>query len=612
MKKKRKWLADLLAAVMVLTMTPMAVFAAEDDGTIFISDGIRYRITDSGANTVEVIHSSQDEVAVNPPDVTYGGDIEIPQTVTYNNIEYSVTGIAAFAFVGAEIESISLPEGLLYIDAAAFYSSTLTSISIPASVERLGNENNAVNPVFPESLENVAFAEGSNLKIVGCGAFKGCAINEIILPDKVETIYSSAFSLCENLKSISLPDSVNDIGYGAFSGCDSLESINIPANADINAIDMEYTGGEKHLGALAGWSNVKNTTFSDGSKYEITDGVLYEDNILLAAVDENISSVDVKAETIEIVSNAFANCTSLASISLPDGLEVIGDNAFNYATNLGVSIPGLTLPNSEPVDALSFINIPSSVTEIGDNFLKGGIKDDGTSILVMQSTELPQFGDGMFAGIGENGIVIYYPANARNEYTDENSPLKEYLPSDETGEETAQQGYALTLKDESVNVCPGKGATLVLDEYEAVGSNMTLVFSSDNENALTVDNDGKVTGKAKGTAVVTAEITMNGITLISDTCTVTVGHNFENGKCTLCGEEDPDYIPPVDPTDPTQPGAGEGDNQGGQNNDNQTATTDKSAQTGDDSNIALWAGLLVLAAAVATGTVVYGRKRREQ
>ena len=150
---------------MVFTMTPMAVFAAEDDGTIFISDGIRYRITDSGANTVEVIHSSQDEVAVNPPDVTYGGDIEIPQTVTYNNIEYSVTGIATFAFVGAEIESISLPEGLLYIDAAAFYSSTLTSISIPASVERLGNENNAVNPVFPESLENVAFAEDSNLKI---------------------------------------------------------------------------------------------------------------------------------------------------------------------------------------------------------------------------------------------------------------------------------------------------------------------------------------------------------------------------------------------------------------------------------------------------------------
>ena len=38
----------------------------------------------------------------------------------------------------------------------------------------------------------------------------------------------------------------------------------------------------------------------------------------------------------------------------------------------------------------------------------------------------------------------------------------------------------------------------------------------------------------------------------------------------------------------------------------------ESSQTGDDSNIALLAGLLALAAAVATGTVVYGRKRREQ
>ena len=38
----------------------------------------------------------------------------------------------------------------------------------------------------------------------------------------------------------------------------------------------------------------------------------------------------------------------------------------------------------------------------------------------------------------------------------------------------------------------------------------------------------------------------------------------------------------------------------------------ESSQTGDDSNIALLAGLLALAAAVAAGTVVYGRKRREQ
>ena len=167
----------------------------------------------------------------------------------------------------------------------------------------------------------------------------------------------------------------------------------------------------------------------------------------------------------------------------------------------------------------------------------------------------------------------------------------------------------MTLPDD-INVCPED--TAALDIEYALPEGATLEFSSDNENALTVDNDGKVTGKAKGTAVVTAEITMNGITLISDTCTVTVGHNFENGKCTLCGEEDPDYIPPVDPTDPTQPGAGEGDNQGGQNNDNQTVTTDKSAETGDDSNIVLLAGLLILAAAGATGTVIYGRKREEQ
>ncbi|MFR8040444.1 MAG: hypothetical protein ACLU5E_10780, partial [Anaerovoracaceae bacterium] len=38
----------------------------------------------------------------------------------------------------------------------------------------------------------------------------------------------------------------------------------------------------------------------------------------------------------------------------------------------------------------------------------------------------------------------------------------------------------------------------------------------------------------------------------------------------------------------------------------------ESSETGDDSSIALWTALLLLAAAVATGTVIYGRKRREQ
>ena len=38
----------------------------------------------------------------------------------------------------------------------------------------------------------------------------------------------------------------------------------------------------------------------------------------------------------------------------------------------------------------------------------------------------------------------------------------------------------------------------------------------------------------------------------------------------------------------------------------------ESSETGDDSSIALWTALLLLAAVVATGTVIYGRKRREQ
>ena len=62
------------------------------------------------------------------------------------------------------------------------------------------------------------------------------------------------------------------------------------------------------------------------------------------------------------------------------------------------------------------------------------------------------------------------------------------------------------------------------------------------------------------------------------------GHDYKDGKCTVCGETDPNYKP----DQPTQPGV----------------------KTGDDSNTTMWIIVLICAAALAVVLVVLSRKKR--
>ena len=62
------------------------------------------------------------------------------------------------------------------------------------------------------------------------------------------------------------------------------------------------------------------------------------------------------------------------------------------------------------------------------------------------------------------------------------------------------------------------------------------------------------------------------------------GHHYKDGKCTVCGETDPNYKP----DQPSQPGV----------------------KTGDDSNTTMWVIVLICAAALAVVLVVLSRKKR--
>ena len=104
----------------------------------------------------------------------------------------------------------------------------------------------------------------------------------------------------------------------------------------------------------------------DGSYYYLVTGHSEELNTEIV-IPANLSGCPVKA----IENNVFYGCTSLSSITIPDGMTSIGKYAFSGCTGL----TSITLPNSVTsigeyaffgCSNLTSVNIPDGVTSIGD------------------------------------------------------------------------------------------------------------------------------------------------------------------------------------------------------------------------------------------------------
>lgn len=70
-------------------------------------------------------------------------------------------------------------------------------------------------------------------------------------------------------------------------------------------------------------------------------------------------------------------------------------------------------------------------------------------------------------------------------------------------------------------------------------------------------------------------------------------HIFQDGKCTVCGVADPNYMPEVEPAPKPE--------------DQPTADV---PQTGGNSNLALWIAILLATGTTLSGTVLYNRKKK--
>ena len=99
----------------------------------------------------------------------YAGRIIIPETVSYNGIEYSVTSIGRDAFFGsAGLTGVSIPNSVKTIGERAFcYCTSLTDVNIP-----------------------------NTIKSIEWATFSGCSsLNNVSIPNSVRSIEEYTFSL---------------------------------------------------------------------------------------------------------------------------------------------------------------------------------------------------------------------------------------------------------------------------------------------------------------------------------------------------------------------------------------------------------------------------------
>ena len=172
-----------------------------------IVDGINYSLN-ADAKTAGVTKSN----------VT--GDIVIPEKITVDGVEYSVTSIGYEAFKDCKaLTSVAMPS-VTSIGSQAFAKcKALTSVAMP-SVTSIGYD------AFGScsSLASVAMPSVTSIKEQG---FSGCSSLTSVDMPLATSIGEYAFSVCSSLTSVDMP-SATSIGEYAFINCSSLTSVDMP------------------------------------------------------------------------------------------------------------------------------------------------------------------------------------------------------------------------------------------------------------------------------------------------------------------------------------------------------------------------------------------------
>lgn len=213
------------------------------------------------------------------------------------------------------------------------------------------------------------------------------SLEEAIIEEGITSIDSQAFEDCVSLTNVSMPNTIKTIGTFAFFDCYSLRNITLSENLetikkgafmDTRLSAVTIPNKVKKIGYAAGDDShiVPNASQVVGtiSKYE---GVFENSDLITVTLNEGLEVIGARTfnycsklsglttpSTLKVLGyegaayvlsgdsssptfgyvntdiGVLQNCTSLSSVTLNEGLEIIGNNAFRGCSSLtSVTIP---------------------------------------------------------------------------------------------------------------------------------------------------------------------------------------------------------------------------------------------------------------------------------
>ena len=354
-------LSALLAVALFFTLLPVSALAEGGGSTGVSHAAIRYLNTDNKdiQGLTYILYMDHTATVANYDNSTPDGVIDIPDTVTKDNIDYTVTAIGDSAF-----ESFPTP-------------TNVSSVFIPATVRSIGDSAFS----YCNALTTVTFAEGSQLKSIGLAAFYGTEqlypkFKEIKIPDSVDTIGSGAFFYCQNLERITLPSALQTLSSVTFYGCAALSEVTFPAS--LKTIESSVFDGCRNLSEVklpASLTAIQSSVFHRCSaKTVFYDGSLEQWNHITA--DNDVLGYSCPSLVMDDYTAQFIPVEDDPDHPFPGPPPKTVTITKYTGTESTVILPSTI--SSWPVtkvgeDALkdnttiTSVTIPASVTEIGSN-----------------------------------------------------------------------------------------------------------------------------------------------------------------------------------------------------------------------------------------------------
>lgn len=296
-------------------------------------------------------------------------------------VPYTVTTITASTFKNVKslkkVVFANAPEGKtageLTFGASAFEASGLTAITLPARTKSLGNT------IFKNctSLVSVDFEDGYAYGSLPTAAFYGCsALTDIRLPGEITSIGTQVFynnaaleTVTFGIKKTGEVSQLTRIGGYAFYGCSSLATLRTeqPVKDSETGEITGVTYVEKLPDSINQFGNSDNAATGNGPFTKCT----------------SLQSITIPDGVENINGSAFSGCTALETVNLPKSLKTIYSSAFSGCTslktvNFNKDTSGVTIQQKAFLDCSSLESF--DFTKVGSLSGHGNIFQNCTSL----------------------------------------------------------------------------------------------------------------------------------------------------------------------------------------------------------------------------------------